>query len=102
NVRGGSDARHAHYSHFTAKRPDFGLRPIWCCCSRGSRTSPLSLRTPSLLPALLSTVSPPLLRRRWLALPFRPHYYDPGWSRGLNATEQLLQCLSAQPFVNCG
>jgi hypothetical protein len=33
---------------------------------------------------------------------YRPHYYDPGWSRGLNVTEQLLQCLSAQPFVNCG
>ena len=33
---------------------------------------------------------------------YRPHYYDPGWSRGFNATEQLLQCLSAQPFVNCG
>ena len=33
---------------------------------------------------------------------YRPHYYDPGWSRGLNATEQLLQCLSAQPFVTCG
>ena len=33
---------------------------------------------------------------------YRPHYYDPGWSRGFNATEQLLQCLSAQPFVSCG
>ena len=33
---------------------------------------------------------------------YRPGYYDPGWSRGFNATEQLLQCLSAQPFVSCG
>ena len=33
---------------------------------------------------------------------YRPHYYDPGWNRGFNATEQLLQCLSAQPFVTCG
>jgi hypothetical protein len=33
---------------------------------------------------------------------YRPHYYDPGWSRGFNATEQLLQCLFSQPFVSCG
>ena len=33
---------------------------------------------------------------------YRPHYYDPGWSRGFNATEQLLQCLLSQPFVTCG
>jgi hypothetical protein len=33
---------------------------------------------------------------------YRPHYYDPGWSRGFNATEQLLQCLFSQPFVTCG
>jgi hypothetical protein len=33
---------------------------------------------------------------------YRPNYYDPGWSRGLNATEQLLQCLLSQPFVSCG
>ena len=33
---------------------------------------------------------------------YRPHYYQPGWSRGLNPTEQLLQCLFSQPFVNCG
>jgi hypothetical protein len=33
---------------------------------------------------------------------YRPHYYDPGWSRGFNATEQLLQCLLSQPFVSCG
>src|SRR5262245_31888714 len=28
---------------------------------------------------------------------YRPHYYDPGWSRGLNASGQLLQCLMSQP-----
>ena len=33
---------------------------------------------------------------------YRPHYYDPGWSRGFNAAEQLLQCLFSQPFVSCG
>jgi hypothetical protein len=33
---------------------------------------------------------------------YRPRYYDPGWSRGFNATEQLLQCLFSQPFVSCG
>ena len=33
---------------------------------------------------------------------YQPHYYDPGWSRGFNANEQLLQCLLSQPFVSCG
>jgi hypothetical protein len=33
---------------------------------------------------------------------YQPHYYDSGWSRGFNATEQLLQCLLSQPFVSCG
>jgi hypothetical protein len=33
---------------------------------------------------------------------YRPRYYDPGWSRGFNPTEQLLQCLLSQPFVSCG
>src|SRR5262245_23356143 len=33
---------------------------------------------------------------------YRPHYYDPGWSRGFNESERLLQCLLSQPFVSCG
>jgi hypothetical protein len=33
---------------------------------------------------------------------YRPQYYDPGWSRGFNASERLLQCLLSQPFVSCG
>jgi hypothetical protein len=33
---------------------------------------------------------------------YQPQYYDPGWSRGFNANEQLLQCLFSQPFASCG
>src|SRR5262245_3522501 len=69
NVLGVSDARRSHSRQFAAKPPVFELSPIWCCCSRGSQASPLSLRPPSLSPALLSTVSAPLLFLRWLALP---------------------------------
>src|SRR5262245_22443676 len=29
---------------------------------------------------------------------YQPHYYDPGWSRGLDPSERLLQCLLSQPF----
>jgi hypothetical protein len=31
-----------------------------------------------------------------------PTTNDPGWSRGFDANEQLLQCLFSQPFVSCG
>ena len=33
---------------------------------------------------------------------YQPHYYDPGWSRGLDPSERLLQCLLSQPYVSCG